>query len=320
MIIIIITLILIGAVLLWYRSTHHTMTPTNTTSSKEFVSLDPAQKDSTKVGEIYLLYTTSYYTNGPAFDGYGNSKPIGTGRYYTHKFVVSSKPFNIADTEDESNFNSGKLVRTEFSNMHYHSPNLQENIFTLGDKKYVIKVVEDDNTSDNFTDDLRLTKPFSISVGQHDSSGLSLQENISTHTFVWDSPEAPSPVTGFDYPILEDFEEDILVVSAQVDLQYLKKDKTYAQTPPPITIKSFVLMSGIPKEPIDKELKWVENAYGFKYIPYEKMVEYEKEGKNYDVSISGPSGTFRVVVPNRQEDGFDREKIYNLINTSFRHL
>lgn len=79
-------------------------------------------------------------------------------------------------------------------------------------------------------------------------------------------------------------------------------------------------MSGIPKEPIDKELKWVENAYGFKYIPYEKMVEYEKEGKNYDVSISGPSGTFRVVVPNRQEDGFDREKIYNLINTSFRHL
>lgn len=113
-------------------------------SGPQFVSVNPLNENSTKIGKLYVLYTGSSMIAGPILNQDGSSAPTGTAGYNFFEFVVSSKAFIRSDIKNEENFSSGKLVKAGFSSAYYRAKDWGLNEFVLNGKKYKIEIQEED--------------------------------------------------------------------------------------------------------------------------------------------------------------------------------
>lgn len=118
----------------------------------QFVSVDPLNENSTKIGKLYVFYTGNSMIAGPVLNEDGSSKPIGTAGYDFYEFVVSNKAFVRSDMQSEEQFASGKLVKAGFSSAYYLSKEWGLNEFVLNGKKYTIEIHKEDDDAGKLFD------------------------------------------------------------------------------------------------------------------------------------------------------------------------
>jgi len=113
----------------------------------------------------------------------------------------------------------------------------------------------------------------------------------------------------FEVPEFENSTVTISSNSSDFDILYLEKDRTYDESPRPVSVRSLELMGAIPR----KAKHYDKNEYDFEYVPWSEL----KSDSTHDVTIIGTlSAGYKVVIP--IELPFDQKKIYETLAASFR--